>query len=358
VLGDYVAGRDNNFNLLRFVAAAMVMVTHSFELAGRPTGHDPMVRLLGVPSSFVAVNTFFVISGFLVAGSYLRNRNPITYLCSRFLRIYPGLLVAVAFGALVVGGAFTSLDARAYLSSRQVWEYVCVNSLVIADKIQLRYALPEVFVSNAVAGNVNGSLWTLPYEVWLYIVLLAVGVSGLLGRRRAFNVAVLITAGIATVLRWRFGHIPFLGQDGNVERFAAYFFGGVAMYVNRSAIPMHAGIAGVLAVGAVVSRGTGVFPFALLLFLLYGSLWSAYVPRGMLRGYNRLGDYSYGMYVYAFPMQQSLVASASGIAPARLYLAAFLLTLCCAMLSWHYVERPALKLKIVLADRCFRYSAP
>lgn len=345
VIADYSEGRDNNFNLIRMVAAVMVLFNHSFDLLGL-NGHEPLTWLIGVPSSVVGVNVFFIISGFLVAGSYSRSRNLLVYLESRFLRIFPGLVACVLFCAFVLGGLLTSLPLAHYYARNEIWEYVLINSTLLLDKIRLRYILPGVFAGNPYPDIVNGSLWTLPYEVWLYVFLAVVGICGVLRKRKAANVLFLaIVECDMIILALMGGGNPNLFGFSDFARFSMYFSIGAVLFVNRYAIPLHRVLFGLAFAATLVAWRTplaeAVFPLA----LAYSILWLAYVPSGLIRAYNGLGDFSYGMYIYAFPIQQALISRVPGLEPIQLFSLALPVTFIFAAVSWHAIEKRALARK-------------
>ena len=171
------SGRDNNFNLLRFVAATLVIWSHSYALLPNGLPSDPSVRVLGFGFAGIAVNAFFAISGFLIVRSYIQHNNLGIYLQARALRIMPGLVVAVLFCALVVGPLFTSLPLNDYFGNSGVGRFITSNIVMY----QRTANLPGVFSENVSAG-VNGSLWTLSYEVSMYLAVAILGVLGLLKR--------------------------------------------------------------------------------------------------------------------------------------------------------------------------------
>jgi peptidoglycan/LPS O-acetylase OafA/YrhL len=340
MLQNYLRGRDNNFNLIRLIAATLVIFSHSYVLAGR-VGQEPLAELFGMDSSHVAVHIFFVISGFLLTASLSERKNLLIYAEGRFLRIFPGLCVAVLFSALVIGGLFTTLARSDYFARREVWEFIGINSALILDKVQLRYTLPGVFPNNP---NVNGSLWTLPYEVWLYIAFGALGWIGILNKRAIMN-GFLLTVLTLFVFSRLSGLAAEFQTVHNFGRFSLYFFAGVAMYVNRDFVPLKLLPVILLWLGMWLARGTALHGIITFLALVYSVFWFAYVPAGWIRNYNQLGDYSFGTYIYAFPIQQSIIFVFGAIEPLALCALAIACTLPFAIVSWHLIEKNALGLK-------------
>lgn len=344
-LASYEDSFDNNFNLMRLIAAAMVILGHSYFLTAQHGQREPLLELIGIDSGTLAVDVFFVISGFLVAKSYLRNGRALSYVSARFLRIFPGLMAAVVFNVFVVGAIFTDLPLLAYLSQPEPWKYLLTNATLLSRLVQLEYYLPGVFTDNPVSQAINGSLWTLPYEVWLYVGLLVGGTLGVFKKHQATNILFMGLLVVNAVLASSLVHNPYSMLE-NFLRFSTFFGWGVAFLVNSSRIP----VSGMLAIGLIAFAAIGwnspvsrslLFPLA----LAYNIFWLAYIPGGWVRMYNRLGDYSYGTYIYAFPIQQSILAMMPNTRPLLLLGITLPITLGIAALSWHLVEQPALRAK-------------
>lgn len=150
----------DNFAAIRLLAALVVVFGHSFPLTG---SEGP--GYLGSPASTLAVKIFFVISGYMISESWLRDPHIGRYLRRRALRIFPALFVLCLFSVLVVGPALTSADLATYLSHHGTWNYLTNIALYP------NYSLPGVFEGNIYPSAVNGSLWTLPIEFSMYLLL-------------------------------------------------------------------------------------------------------------------------------------------------------------------------------------------
>jgi len=344
-LAGYAENYDNNFNLMRMVAAVMVVLSHSYFLTAQHGQQEPLQKLIGIDSGTLAVNIFFVISGFLVIKSYLKNRQVVAFLSARFLRIFPGLVVAVLFNVFVVGAIFTELPLRAYLGEPDLRSYILINSTLISRVVQLEYILPGVFTNNPASTAVNGSLWTLPYEVWIYVALLVGGLVGVFKSQKVTNGLFLVLLSANAAIALGLVHNPF-SLLANFLRFSTFFGWGVLYYVNRDHIPVSGNIsAGLIILAALGWRIPPIQSFLFPLTLSYTIFWLAYVPKGPIRHYNRLGDYSYGLYIYAFPIQQSLLALMPNTQPLLLLGMTLPITFGFAALSWHFIEQPALHAK-------------
>ena len=339
-LAAHVGGRDNNFNLVRFLAASAVLFSHSFALAIGRSSAEPLHESLGVTLGQIAVDIFFLTSGFLVTGSLLARRDVAKFAIARCLRIYPGLIVAILLTTTVVGWHFTSLSPTDFYSSKETWRYVLKNATMITGEM---HTLPGAFETTPWRHLVNASLWTLPYELGMYLVLavlwLALSALRAVAHLRWVILGIAVTA-MASQLALQ------TSVSSNALRLTALFFVGSGLYAFRHVIPM----SGPLFLGmslAVLAAAVGqhFFHTVYLLSVSYLVLFLAYVPGGAVRRFNDFGDCSYGMYIYAWPVQQITAASVPNIGPLQMFAISFLVTLILAYASWRLVEKPALSLK-------------
>lgn len=335
-VGRYSEGRDNNYNLLRFVAALLVLFSHCYPVSLGANAPDPAVRIIGNTLGAVGVHIFFVMSGFLVTKSYCRRNSLFAFVEARFLRIFPALAVAVLFCVFVVGTAFTSLKFSDFISHQETFRFILDN--ITLHKV--RYYLPGVFEDNPYQHAVNGSLWTLPYEVKMYLAVALLGIAGIVRNRIFFNILFVVYLVLFVTVP---ENLPFSSLVPINLTLA--FFSGAFIFINRDRIPLSSWAASAFWVLPLIAYRTPYYDAALHLALTYGVIWFAYVPSGYIRNFNKIGDYSYGIYIYAFPIQQSIAAILKGIEPLEMFPIAFSATLIPAVLSWHLLEKPALRLK-------------
>jgi peptidoglycan/LPS O-acetylase OafA/YrhL len=345
-LAEASAQAQDNFLLLRLLAASLVIYGHGPAVSRGASLVDFFAWLgVGSYSGELAVYAFFVISGFMIAGSYVRRQHLPSFLWARLLRIYPAYLLCLLMTAYVLGPVFTALPIGDYLRDHQVMRYVTAN-LELSKSI--RYHLPGVFDGNLVGGAVNGSIWTLPAEIRMYLWIALVGVTGILGRKY------LATVVIVALVAWgimRPAHIPMVSLPEWVP-LAGYFALGAFCFVNRQWVYVGWPVA-VMAGGiAWLAHGSALYPFALALAM--ASLVFAFAYNTRWYGYNRFGDYSYGLYLWGFPIQQAVahyLPNISGLANAAI---AWPIAMAIAILSWHAIEKPALRLKSLPA-KCYAW---
>jgi peptidoglycan/LPS O-acetylase OafA/YrhL len=329
-LADGSARHDNNFNLMRLIAAWLVIYGHSYAVTGSD-GQDIIARIVQIRfAGAVAVDMFFLISGFLIAASLERHRLR-DYLAARALRIFPALIVCVSLCVFVLGAVLTT--SPDYWQSSQTWKYLLRN--ITLDKAQ--YFLPGVF-ENLPNKAINGSIWSLPVEFRLYLLLAALGLLRLLrGWRYNTLFVVGVIAGFAlldpaTLPPWKTANLWCL----------AFFATGTLAWVNRARIPLRWPLLVVVLGVAAAMRGTTYYFIAYFVALSYATFFIAYVaklPR------IRHHDISYGLYLYGWPAQQLVLHLAPGTGPLFNTFWATLLAGGLAVLSWRFVERPALRLK-------------
>lgn len=334
----------NRFDHVRLVAAAMVIVSHCWPIfAG---GKEPIKTLTGhVTLGELAVAVFFVVSGFLVYRSAETSRNWMRFAQARVLRIVPGVLVCTLFCILVVGLGTTRLGTFDYLASLQTWTF-----LKNAFPIAIAYNLPGVFEENIYPKAVNGSLWTLPVEIRLYVVCALA--YYFVPSRYATPVLAIIGLVAATLI------LPSLGGARNstywIAHYGYYFFAGSALYVWRHHVPLSGIAAAVLVALTVATLQTPLYPFADALMLPYLVMWIVFPDPRSSGSLLRVPDISYGLYIYGFPVQQTVSHLFARTLPFWTLMALSLAgATVLAVLSWYLVEKPCLKLK----DRPFARMA-
>jgi len=341
-LATAVSSRDNAFDVLRLAAATMVLVYHSYALSG---GDDPVQPLTGLTLGTFGVLTFFGISGCLVTRSWLFDSRPGVYTVKRALRLMPGLMVAALLTAFVVGPLTTELSLSSYLSDSTPYTYVTRQLALIT----FNPALPGVFGNQPVPDVVNGSLWTIPLEACCYVAVLVAGVVGVLRRPTVLAsllAIVCITMLVAAPPDDAHGQAP-TGIDifFNGLRPCGAFLAGALLWVFHERIPRHPAVIGAALALLVVPASTNVHSGIDIVTVPYLSVLAGSLRPGRAALLTGFGDVSYGVYIYAYPLQQTLVDTFPGIVPAALFAASLPAAWLAGLLSWRFIEHPALRLK-------------
>lgn len=331
-------GRHNNFDALRLVAAIAVILSHAFLLGEGNEDHEPLRLLTGeAPLGIAAVFVFFTISGFLVTQSFETTGSPLGFVAKRALRIFPGLILCLLLSAFVIGPALTALPLGDYFAGAGIYRYVVSNIVMIMPS----NALPGIWFSAYSFGDVfNGPLWTLPCEVLMYLLVLALGAT----RQLKLPVLVALIA-IGMIAIW-FDCASSEYVIGGALWLLGFFAAGMALYKLRATRIFDARLALLALLGLIVSVKLHLFILFFPLFGAYLVLFLALDRRLPVIPAARFGDLSYGLYIYGWPVEQTIVRLHGGAAPWWLVFAIALpVTAAIAFASWHLVEQPALRLK-------------
>ena len=334
--------KDNNFDFLRFLAALLVVTSHSFWLYGGPY---PELALFGDTAiGTLAIYMFFVISGYLISASWQHSRGTLDFAAKRVIRVFPALIVAIMLTILLIGPLATTLPLAEYFSAGRTWQYL--SNLLL----WIQFDLPGVFSANPFPTTVNGSIWTLPFVMFMDITLVGLGLTG------QFNRTVILTGFVSLALV----HLILLPQLGirshsllNLFCLAMFFYAGVVLYLFRQYVPLTWKIALPLLALMVTSAGTALWPLMLGVGVPYLVIYAAHLDIPRLPRFGKYGDFSYGIYVFSFPLQQLMML---WIGPSKMSLGAFMAlsyagSIAIGVVSWHFLEKPALRLKRYLPQR-------
>lgn len=351
----------NSLGFLRFVFAVLVLVDHSFDLGGFHHHLDPMWQwTLGQESlAGFAVGGFFVISGFLITRSYMTARSTGNFMWRRFLRILPGfwaclLVTAIVLAPVVwwhqhgslwgfVGAPRGALGYVAHNFALTMHQYDIAGLLANTPYYQLSHSLAF-----------DGSLWTLVYEFECYLGVAALGLMGILRRRRVVVLGLAVSLWVIQVVITLAASSAAKGDpvldNPQLIRLTLFFSIGAVMWLYAERIVMSRTLAGFAA-------GTLVFSLRSHLYFAVGELAFAYLVMWLATElpatrFDARGDFSYGIYIYAFPVEQVLSAWEFYRVGLAGYLAvAMAATMALAVASWFLIERPFLSLKNLRLSR-------
>lgn len=326
----------NNFNLLRVIAAWLVLFSHSYHLSGN-SAMEPLLIVTNGKMTFgtVAVGVFFTISGYLITGSAFARPTFFSFIEARARRIFPALLFVTICSAFVLGPFVTTLSSTEYISQPSVWTYVIRN----ASLLRLQWELPGVFVGNYFGTAVNGSLWTLPVEFSLYLGIGLSVVAVRLGNFETRSTALLVPIAIFILICWI---VTIQGSKSGAVLLIPYFLIGAAVKILGNSWRRSGWIFSALLVATwgCVAANSILFPVIACFAISYGTLWIAEHKKWVcVFPVKRIGDLSYGIYLFAFPVQQTVLAQGLAIYPWEINLIATAIVLPISWASWHLVEQ-------------------
>ena len=332
----------NHFNTMRLAMALLVVWSHSFALYLGTEDHEPISLLLNgkYNAGNIGVRVFFAISGLLIVSSFERTRSILTYFGKRILRIYPGYLVAVAFCAFIVVPVFSSNGGNVLTPSiaiEWVWQNLLLRNFIPAS---------DAFSQNP-SNAVNGALWSIAYEFWCYIGVAVLGAVGIL--RRPWTIILLlisimlIKAGLDVT-----GRKPGLGILGEIigwpylwTSMAPSFLIGVVALKFGHLIPRSRWILAALIFSTVViahiTEDRVAFDLLFIPTLGYSVFYAAFSD-AIIPDAAAFGDFSFGTYLYGFPIQQ-MIKSAFPITFSAYIALCLVLSLIAGVVSWFAVER-------------------
>jgi len=339
LLSSHDNNRQNNFTLIRIMCAWLVIYGHSYAIQNSINMNDPL-NIIFKGSDYIggfAVDAFFIISGYLVTASLLK-QGAAYYAVSRILRVFPALFICVLLSVFALGWAVTSLDTHAYFTNPQTLKYF-INLLPF---INIEYLLPGVFENHSDSA-VNGSLWTLIVELRCYFLLMLLGLFGAFRNKIMANFTLLALFAFGLFF---YESIPFLGKGATIHwpSLSFFFLIGVFFYINRDKIWLDPRLAFLALILIFSSFGEkwfhAIFPMSFAYFIFYFAYSTPFINVD-----KKVGDISYGIYIYGWPTQELVAYLFPALHPKGNILISTAIVLPLAYLSWHFIEHPSLSLK-------------
>ena len=324
----------NSFDFLRLIAASAVLYSHQCVLLGLPQPQVFGIKTLG----FFGVVIFFILSGWLISQSWMRDPNAKRFLIKRCLRIFPALFAVIMLTVFLLGPAYSMLSISEYFSTLATWKYF-LNGI-----LWIHHTLPGVFHSNPMPDAVNGSLWTLPVEFLLYLSVVVMGIFGFL-KSKFFPLLLVIATSILPYFALRIGSENVM----TACECAFVFWWGVGLGIDQNDTRKEKFlIRGVLLLGLLLV-GLCHQSMAFSAFVGFAALLIMIASRTNLgnRLTGSIGDLSYGVYIFAFPVQQMLIASPgnSALLFSQFLILSYIITYFLSFLSWHLIEKKFIKYK-------------
>jgi len=331
--------KENNFDFIRLFMSMLVLYGHSYLLYyGPSTQYRDFIYVISsgqIDAGTFAVPVFFIMSGYLITASWQNTNNLRKFLEKRIFRIYPAVTVSILFTIYVIGFLVSS-DYFTYLSGLEIYKVLkSISIMYIGNSVM------NVFSDLPYPSAVNGSLWTLMYEFFCYLMIAFLGYFKLLNRRNAILIFIVFY-----LLSMMNKYTPFsntLFFLKSLPDLALYFFAGVLYFYRKEKVHSFEKVFFMLFL-------LGLFSYIgylhlILVFVLYETLfYISYFKYIKLHNFAKRGDFSYGVYIYAFPIQQILMFFWKDNFTYGLFLvASIIISLFLAILSWKIVEKPSIE---------------
>jgi peptidoglycan/LPS O-acetylase OafA/YrhL len=352
--------RRNSFGFLRLVFALLVIFSHAFPVGGFGTETLNLLTNNSYGLGTIAVDGFFAFSGYLITSSYLRTKSLPIFLWHRIIRIFPAYWVCILFTAIVIPLLFGLYPDFGYLPSSFFspaigtmqsicglllplflacspgWEKI-VSALPQFPISEFSGSLRSLISHNPYPIDINASLWTLDHEFRLYVIVGLLGFCGLLRKQVILALFLLSWVGYSILTFW----LPLEGFLQAMHTSVHFWAGALVYFV---ALPQKRALVIFFGAMTVLTLPLSLYPLVSPLTTAYLMFWLAKeLPFTTL---FRKRDYSYGLYIYAYPMQQVLATAGVTQWGLGVYLVAtVIITFGLAFLSWHLVESKALELK-------------
>jgi len=336
LLSELTKDKNNNCNLLRVIAALFVIISHSILFLSQSANFSHSNVNILYKLGFIGVNIFFILSGYLVSNSLINSQNLITYLANRFLRMWPGLVVNSLIIVFIIDITYNGFTNSFLFESSLNYLY---SVLLLINPSY--HGIPGVF-NQHIYPEINGALWTISYECIMYCILAIMAILGILTPSKSAKVFcigyLLFNVLVLNIYKY---HLPNTVYE--FLRFTILFNIGICFQLFQNKIKINSLVFMIAFAITCYLFSTGATSSVLFdISLGYSIFWLGFVPKWLLF-YNKFGDYSYGLYIYGWPIGQAL--SSFIHTPFWLAVCTMLLSFCFAIVSWKLVESPALSLK-------------
>ncbi|OEM24374.1 hypothetical protein BHF22_03330 [Escherichia coli] len=335
-VSDVLSRDNNNLDLIRIVAAVMVIYGHSFFLANNHGARELITQFFPFTySGSIAVKIFFFISGLLVTTSLIRTQSVPKFVISRFFRIYPAYVAVILITSLILGPMLSSLDISTYLKGDSLFRYIYGNL-----QLNVQHVLPGLFSDNIYKSAVNGSLWTIYYEVCAYVSILALfAVTGL--KNKNITTLTCIAVIVLPVFGWN-SYVFINSTNKDIFLLPPCFALGVIYAVNKEKISVNLLIpVGFFAFYCIVNNiviKQIMFYFSLCTLSLYISSLQ-FILKIKIKN-----DISYGVYLWGFFVQQCVYKFLPNISLISNQIISIALSMCIAYVSFITIEKPCITL--------------
>lgn len=334
-LAECSKGRNNNLNLIRFIAASLVIISHAYPLTsiGKTEDFCSFITDGNLTFGGIAVSIFFFYGGFLILKSLDRIQFAFPYFKARILRIIPPLAFVTFMLTFVFGPLLTTKDFFSYITDGRTYKYL-LNSVLL-----LVHNLPGVFENNYYGATVNGSLWTLPVEFLCYILCFACYKAGI-GKKAKWTILPVFAIYFCADFFFK-NNNPLLREA--LRPMMLFYMGMLAyIYMDKIRLGYQSLVLGIsiLILGIFVNNIIPIYNFLIIITFPLILLWLGFGCSYKFATFGTKCECSYGMYLCAFPIQQSLVCFFPSITPIMNMILAIPLSVVGGIIIFYLIEKP------------------
>jgi len=331
--------QQNNYNILRLLAAIFITFSHSFDLL-KLSEKEPLNQISSqtIQFSFIGLCIFFSCSGYLIAKSACTSFSFKNYIWKRFLRIQPLLIVWCFIAIFIIGFLFTSLSSTNYFTNNDTWAYL----KTIFPAWGIRFSLPQVFTNNIAENGVNGSLWSLVIEERLYLLIALVFLFR--SAAKTFFISIIVLLNVVYYV----STVSLQGQllynlNTSSSFYSMVFLNASLLYFLR--IEFSKSISALLFCSFILLVGSFFGLEFLKVITIPVFIIAVSQIKSITNRVGKYGDFTYGIYIFSFPTQQILIANKCVSNPFVLFFSTLLIVLPLAIISWHLLEKRMMRLK-------------
>jgi len=349
-LSDLLERKNNNLDIFRLLAASLVIYGHSNAIVTSGHVDDFVYRLIGYDySGGLSVKLFFFLSGLVVTNSLIKNNSLSHFVISRVFRIFPALIVTIVISAIIIGPVLSSISGINYFMDNRFIKYIYDNII-----LNTNYNLPGLFSSNH-SSTVNGSIWSIPYEVYCYLMLGCLYVFGVMAERKISTVIIFfIILDCATGNRYLFNWIPSSNHD--LKFLPLCFSFGVLLSIWQDHIKINSKLVISSWVFYLVYFNNevreSVFYVCFFMSVVYLS------STKLLLKAKIKNDFSYGIYLWGWPTQQIIISILPKISSIELTLMSVPICATLGLISWLMIEKPSILIGRGLINKINKYQTP
>lgn len=330
-LCDKSCEKSQNLQLIRFIASICVIIAHAFAISTGNEENELLTKITGgyLGLGALAVCVFFVAGGFLIARSVEKQGTAIKFFKARAIRIFPPLIFTTVC-VMFLGVIFSTYTPLEYFTNLNTWKYL-LNSIFISV-----HNLPGVFEDNPYLPTVNGALWTLPVEFVCYIVCFIMYKCKFLKKKRFLITIPVVLIG-SLGLEWVGSYIPFVHS---LIRPCLLFYIGMGFWTFREYINLKKSWLLISSIGFLAAINLGVPQVGIYIFFPYIIFMISFGLKHCSSKLGNLGNYSYGIYLWGFPVQQAVVSMNGGIMnPYLNMLVSIPITIVFGVITYFWVEK-------------------